>query len=98
MSKTENYHRNANESQGQSNTESDYTFPLNLPIEQVYNILKLQNKSDKEIDAIVDKIKEDREHVRKVVRKFLSKINSSYGHLDIPELIKKGMKHAEKYG
>jgi hypothetical protein len=96
-SKTENYHRNANE---QNDTESDFDYFISsdLPIEQVYNMLKLKNMSEKEIDTIVDKIKDTRETIKKVVRKFLSKLNASYGHLDIPELIKKGMKHAEKYG
>lgn len=98
-SKTENYHRNANETdEGDSNTDFDYFITSDLPIDQVYNMLKLKNMSDKEVDVIVDKIKETRERIRKVVTKFLGKINTSYGHLDIPELIKKGLKHAEKYG
>jgi hypothetical protein len=54
--------------------------------------------SDSEMEEMIDRLKEEREKIRKVVRKFLDKINSHYGHLDIPELIKKGMKHAEKYG
>jgi hypothetical protein len=98
MSKTENFQRNANESHGDANSDFDYFISSDLPIEQVYNMLKLKNLSDKEIDVIVDKIKDTRDNIRKVVKKFLGKINSSYGHLDIPDLIKKGMKHAEKYG
>ena len=97
-SKTENYHRNANEPSGDSNSEFDYFITSDLPIEQVYNMLKLKNMSEKEIDIIVDKIKDTRDNIKKVVKKFLGKINSSYGHLDIPELIKKGIKHADKYG
>ncbi|VBB18083.1 core protein [Yasminevirus sp. GU-2018] len=96
--KTENYHRNATEQQGESDTDFNYFITSDLPIEQVYNVLKLKNMSDKEIESTVEKIKEIRENIRKVVRKFLGKINSSYGHLDIPDLIAKGMKHAEKYG
>jgi hypothetical protein len=97
-SKTENYHRNANESHDESNNDFEYFITSDLPIEQVYNMLKLKNMGEKEIDVIVDKIKDTRDGIKKVVRKFLGKINSSYGHLDIPELIKKGMKHADKYG
>jgi hypothetical protein len=96
MSKTETYQRNANEPSETS--DFDYFITSDIPIEQIYQMLKLKNMSEKEIDSLVDKIKETRENIRKVVRKFLSKINTTYGHLDIPELIKKGMKHAEKYG
>lgn len=96
--KNENYHRNATEQNGESDTDFTYFITSDLPIEQVYNVLKLKNMSDKEIEATIEKIKDIRENIRKVVRKFLGKINSSYGHLDIPDLIAKGMKHAEKYG
>jgi hypothetical protein len=97
-SKDQNYSRNANDSQGESTNDFDYFITSDLPIAQVYNMLKLKNMSEKEIDVIVDKIKDTRDNIRKVVRKFLGKINASYGHLDIPELIRKGMKHADKAG
>lgn len=97
---TENYHRNAND-QDASDKETDFNYFItsDIPIEQVYNMLKLnKDMSDKEIETIVEKIKDIRDNIKKVVRKFLSKINSKYGHLDIPELIEKGKKHADKYG
>lgn len=95
--KTDNYHRNANAQEDESDNDFTYFITSELPTEQIYNMLKLKNLSDKEIETTVEKIKEVRENIRKVVRRFLGKINQSYGHLDIPELIKKGMKHAEKY-
>jgi hypothetical protein len=61
-------------------------------------MLRLQKMSDRDIDEIVQKVKDSRARIRKVVRKFLAKINASYGHLDVPELMNKGMKHAAKYG
>jgi hypothetical protein len=61
-------------------------------------MLRLQKMSDRDIDGIVQKVKDSRARIKKVVRKFLAKINASYGHLDIPELMNKGMKHAAKYG
>jgi hypothetical protein len=61
-------------------------------------MLRLQKMSDKDIETIVQKVKDSRARIKKVVRKFLAKINASYGHLDIPELMNKGMKHATKYG
>lgn len=81
-----------------SSSDFDYFITSDLPIEHVYNMLKLQNMSEKEIDAVVDKVKEARDNIRKVVGKFLRKLNTTYGHLDLPDIIKKGMKHAEKYG
>ena len=97
-SKTDNYSRNANEQQDESDTDFTYFISSDLPIEQIHSILKLKNMSDKEIEKTVEKIKDIRENIRRIVRRFLGKIDKSYGHLDIPELIKKGMKHAEKYG
>jgi hypothetical protein len=96
--KAENYHRNATEQEGESDNDFSYFITSDLPIEQVYNVLKLKNMSEKEIETTIEKIKEVRENIKKVVRRFLGKINQSYGHLDIPELIKKGLKHADKYG
>lgn len=90
--------RNVTESRPDSGNDLDYFLTSELPLEHVYSVLKAQNKSEKEIDQLVDKLKETREQTRKVVRKFLAKINSTYGHLDLPELMKKGLKHAEKYG
>lgn len=97
--KTENFQRNTkSDDKSESSTEFDYFVSSDLPVDQVYNMLKLQNRSDKDIDVIVDKLKDTRERIKKVVKRFLAKINTSYGHLDIPELIKKGIKHAERYG
>jgi hypothetical protein len=97
-SKTENYQRNASEGKGESVTDYNYFIGSDLPVEHIYNMLKVKNKNEKEIEDIIEKVKEAREQIKKAVRKFLAKINSHYGHLDIPELIKKGIKHADKYG
>lgn len=94
--KSENYHRNAIVQKDDSNDDFEYFITSDLPEEQVRNALKLKNMSEKEIDSIVDKVKEAREHLHRVVRKFIAKVDASYRDLDIPELIKKGIKHAEK--
>lgn len=94
--KTENYDRNSTESE--SNSDFDYFITSDLPIEQVHAMLSKKNMSEKEIEIVLDKIKDTRDKIRKVVKKFLGKINTTYGHLDIPELMKKGMKHAKNYG
>lgn len=98
MSGKESYHRNANDSKGDAESDFEYFITSDLPIEQIINALRLKKLSDTEIDNIVEKVKESRDTIRKVVRRFLGKINQTYGHLDIPDLIKKGMRHADKYG
>ena len=94
--KTENFHRNANE--GSQKTDFNYFITSDLPLDHIVEILRLQKLGDREIDAIIQKVKDSRTKIKKVVKKFLAKINASYGHLDIPELMNKGMKHAVKYG
>lgn len=89
--------RNTND-QGDQENDFDSILSSDQPLDMVYQIYKSKNMSDKEIDAFVDKLRTAREKIKKSVRKFLGKINATYGHLDIPELMKKGMKHAAKYG
>lgn len=96
-SKTENFHRNSTEQSG-VNDDYEYFITSDLPIEQIINVLRLKGSSDKEIDASIEKIKEARARIHKVINKFLGKINSTYSHLDIPQIIQKGMMHANKYG
>jgi hypothetical protein len=98
MSKTENYQRNTNEPQEDLDADFKNFVIYDVPIEQVYNKLKVSGMSEKEIDTYIDKLKDSRDKIKKVVRSFVGKINTTYGHLDIPELIKKGLKHANKYG
>lgn len=94
--KTENYHRNSTDDT--SKVDFNYFITSDLPLDHVVEMLRLQKMSDREIDETVQKIKDSRARIRKVVKKFLAKINASYGHLDVPELMNKGMKHAAKYG
>merc|ERR1711988_154800 len=69
-----------------------------MSYDQLYATLKAQNKSSDEIDRTIDSVKERKKKIHKVVKKFRMKIEQKYGQLDEPDLIKKGMAHAEKYG
>ena len=91
----ENYQRNSGEESG---SDFDYFITTELPLQQVHNMLSLQGKSEDEIEKTLEQIKETREKIRKSVRKFVRKVNNYYGHLDVPDLIKKGLKHAAKHG
>jgi len=97
-SKTENFHRNATPEKSDIDDLDYFIVAENLPIEAIYQSLRNRGKSEKEIEDMIDKIKDARDGARRVVRKFLAAVNARYGHLDIPEMIKKGMKHADKYG
>jgi hypothetical protein len=71
---------------------------LNLPTQQIVSFLKTQGKDEKEIDATIEKYEESRKKIKKYIRKFVDKIERKYGDLDIPELVKKGIKFAKKHG
>jgi hypothetical protein len=90
-----NYQRNTTDDAVKD--DFDYFITTELPLHQIQNMLSLQKKSESEIEKILERVKDTREKIRKSVRKFIRKVNNYYGHLDIPELIKKGLKHASKH-
>lgn len=69
-----------------------------LPPYQVANLMKLAGKDESEIAALVERYEESRKKMKKYIKKFINKIERYYGELDIPELVKKGMKFARKHG
>ena len=95
MSGRENHHRNSGHSDGiKSSSLGSY---LKMSYDQLYATLKAQNKSS-DMKLIEQLIVLKKEKIHKVVKKFRMKIEQKYGQLDEPDLIKKGMAHAEKYG
>jgi len=87
--------RNA-EDKGSHSSEFDFYLKSGLPAQQVASILRAQGKSEKDIDTFMVNYEVSRKKISKLVRKFAEKMNTKYGHLDVPELMKKGMKHATK--
>lgn len=77
--------------------EFEFYLKAGLPSSQVVAMLRQQGKDQKEIDAFMEKYEVSRKKIAKVVKRFVQKIETNYGHLDIPELVKKGMKHATKH-
>lgn len=69
-----------------------------LPSIQVANLMKLSGKDDAEISVHIEKYEESRRKIKKYIKKFIDKIERRYGELDVPELIKKGIKFANKHG
>lgn len=69
-----------------------------LPSSQIIHLLKSQNKSQAEIDSFMDRFETSKKKINKLIKKFVEKIELKYGHLDTPELIRKGVKFAVKHG
>jgi hypothetical protein len=86
-------------SEDKNSKEGEFEFYLKagLPSTQVVAMLRAQGKDQKEIDAFMEKYEVSRKKIAKVVKRFVEKIEAKYGHLDIPELVKKGMKHATRH-
>jgi hypothetical protein len=69
-----------------------------LTTPQIKNLLKLEGKHDDEINALVEKYEASKNKIKKFIIKFIDKIKDKHGDLDIPEIIKIGMKFAKKHG
>lgn len=83
-----------------SETNNDMEFFLKhaFKTEDVAKILRSRKMADNEINAYLEKYEIARKKVGKVVGKFLEKIQTKYPHLDVPELVQKGLKFAVKNG
>jgi hypothetical protein len=79
-------------------SEFDFYLKSGLPSTQVVAMLKAQGKDQRDIDAFMEKYEVSRKKIAKVVRRFVEKIEGRFGHLDIPQLVEKGMKYATKHG
>jgi hypothetical protein len=68
-----------------------------IPVEQVRTILRHKKMSDEKIDAFVSKLIDSRSKVQKYARRFIEKVDQHYGIHDIPTIVKKAAKFAEKH-
>ncbi len=75
----------------------DYYLKYDVPVEQVRSILKHKKLDSDKIEDVVNKLQEARERVRKYARKFIAKIDQHYGYHDVPSIVKKAIKYAEKH-
>lgn len=85
--------RNSN----QEETNFDFYLKHDIPVEQVRSMLRHKKMDDDKIEDSVNKLTEARERVRKYARKFIEKIDQHYGLHDVPSIIKKAVKYAEKH-
>jgi hypothetical protein len=75
----------------------DFYLKHDVPVEQVRAILKHKKMPEDKIEEAVSKLTETRDRVRKYARKFIEKIDQHYGLHDVPAIVKKAIKYAEKH-
>jgi hypothetical protein len=85
--------RNSN----QEETNFDFYLKHDIPVEQVRSMLRHKKMDDDKIESTVSKLTDARERVKKYARKFIDKIDQHYGLHDVPSIIKKAMKYADKH-
>ena len=68
-----------------------------IPVEQVRSILRHRKMNEDKIEATIVKLVEAKERIRKYARRFIEKIDQHYGLHDIPTIVKKATKFAEKH-
>ena len=79
--------------------DNDFDFYLkhNIPLEQVRSILRHRKMSDDKIENFVLKLSDARSRVQKYARKFIQKLDQRYGIHDVPTIVKKAAKFAERH-
>lgn len=76
----------------------DFFLMSGQPSARVASTLKQIGWDSKDVDVFVEKLEASKKKISKMIKRFFEKIEQKYGHLDIPELVKKAMKHASKLG
>ena len=79
--------------------EHDFDFYLrhDIPAEQMRTMLKVRKMSDDKVEDMVSKLMDARERVKKYASKFIQKMETSYGYYDVPTIVKKAYKYADKH-
>ena len=82
-----------------NDNDVDYDFYLrrfDIPLNQIRQALKYKDKTDEDIEKIVNKIEKERTNILKFTDKFIRKYSEHIGDHNIPKLIKAAAKWAEK--
>lgn len=91
--------KNTRSEHKQSNGELlNFYLKVGLSTGQVEQLLRQQIKDQHELDALLATYEPKIKKLRKLAAKFIEKIEQKYGHLDTPDLVKRGMKFASKHG
>ena len=68
-----------------------------IPEEQIRSILRHRKMSDDKVESMIQKINDAKERIRKHARRFIEKIDQHYGLHDIPTIVSKANKFAQKH-
>ena len=68
-----------------------------IPEEQIRSILRHRKMSDDKIESMLQKIQDAKERIRKHARRFIEKIDQHYGLHDVPTIVSKANKFAQKH-
>lgn len=68
-----------------------------IPEEQIRSILRHRKMNDDKIESMLQKIKDAKERIRKHARRFIEKIDQHYGLHDVPTIVSKANKFAQKH-
>ena len=82
----------------ENDNEIETYLQTGLTTQQIANLLRLEGKDEKKIAAFVEKYEDTKHKINKYIKKFIDKIKVKYGDLAVPELVKGGMKFAQKHG
>jgi hypothetical protein len=90
--------KNTRISDKQSNGELlNFYLKVGLAPSQVEQLLKQQISDSDQVDKLVSEYEPRLKKIKKLAKKFVMKIEQRYGHLDTPELMRKGIKFASKH-
>jgi len=68
-----------------------------IPEEQIRSILRHRKMSEDKVESMIQKIRDAKERIRKHARRFIEKIDQHYGLHDVPTIVTKANKFAQKH-
>jgi len=77
--------------------ELEFFLKHEIPVEQVRSMLRHKKMNEDKIEAMLQKLMDTKERVKKYAKRFIDKIDQHYGFHDIPTIVKKATKFAEKH-
>jgi hypothetical protein len=89
--------RTAKNATHESTDDMEFFLKHDIPIEQIRSILRHRKMNEDKIESTLNKLVETKERTRKYARRFIEKIDQHYGFHDIPTIVKKAIKFAEKH-